>query len=85
MLLLALLHIYNSTTEGRHMQKEKQYIKLFLEGYGTPEEAHNDLNKRPDLVEKNATVIKGVDGLFYVAISKTFAKQAGILDDLFDM
>ena len=64
---------------------KKMYIKLFLVGYHTPEEAHDALNKRPDLVEKNATVIPEDDGLFYVAISKTFAKQAGIIDELFDM
>lgn len=65
---------------------EKQFIKLILEGYDTRDEARNVLNKRHDLEEKNATVIQGDDGLFYVAISKTLAKQAGIiLDNLFDM
>lgn len=65
---------------------EKLFIKLILEGSGTRDEARNVLNKRHDLEEKNATVIQGDDGLFYVAISKTLAKQAGIImDDLYDV
>ena len=66
------------------MHNENLFIKLILEGYDTKEEARDVLNQRPDLVEKNATVIQGGDGLFYVALSKTLAKQAGY-NDYFDV